>query len=241
MTGSFPLAGRRALVTGGTRGIGLAIAQRLRRDGATVTVTGTRADGRAPEGCAYLAVDFSDLPATQAFAAAIAALDLDILVNNAGINKIAPFADIASADFLAIQQVNVTAPLLLMQAVIPSMRARRWGRVVNMGSIWGVISKAGRGSYSASKFALSGLTTALAAEVAADDVLVNCVAPGFIDTELTRQVLGETGIAELVAQVPARRLGRPEEIAAFVAWLSGPENTFISGQTIAIDGGFTRV
>jgi NAD(P)-dependent dehydrogenase (short-subunit alcohol dehydrogenase family) len=238
---TLPLSGRKALVTGGTRGIGKAIALRLAADGAQVTVTGTKADGVAPGGCAYGAVDFSDLGATKAFAALVAGRGFDILVNNAGINKIAPFAEIDPADFLAIQQVNVTAPMLLMRAVAPGMRTRGWGRIVNMGSIWGLISKGQRGSYSASKFALSGLTAALAAEVAEDGVLVNCVAPGFIDTELTRRVLGEDGIRDLVAQVPARRLGTPEEVAAFVAWLAGPENTFISGQTIAIDGGFTHV
>ncbi|EME70526.1 dehydrogenase [Paramagnetospirillum caucaseum] len=238
---TLPLSRRKALITGGTRGIGKAIALRLAADGAQVTVTGTRADGAAPEGCGYLAVDFSDLEATTAFTASVAGQGFDILVNNAGINRIAPFAEIDPADFLAIQQVNVTAPMLLMQALAPGMRERGWGRIVNMGSIWGIISKAQRGSYSASKFALAGLTAALAAEVAENGVLVNCVAPGFIDTELTRRVLGEDGIRELVAQVPARRLGTPEEVAAFVAWLAGPENTFISGQTIAIDGGFTNV
>jgi 3-oxoacyl-[acyl-carrier protein] reductase len=131
--------------------------------------------------------------------------------------------------------------MLLMKAVLPAMRAGKWGRIVNIGSIWSLISKAQRGAYSASKFALSGMTVALSAEAAADGVLANCVAPGFIDTELTRQTLGEAAMAEMAAQVPARRLGRPEEVAAFVAWLAGPENTFISGQTIAIDGGFTHV
>jgi NAD(P)-dependent dehydrogenase (short-subunit alcohol dehydrogenase family) len=232
---------RRALVTGGTRGIGQAIASRLRRDGVAVTVTGTRPDGQAPEGCAYLACDFSDTPATEAFAARVAGQGFDILVNNAGINKLSPFAEIELADFELLQRINVTAPMLLARAVVPGMRARKWGRIINVGSIWSIISKAQRGSYTASKFALDGLTAALAAEVAMDDVLVNTVAPGFIDTELTRRMLGEEGMRQLTASVPMRRAGRPEEIAAFVAWLAGPENTFISGQCLAIDGGFTRV
>jgi 3-oxoacyl-[acyl-carrier protein] reductase len=121
------------------------------------------------------------------------------------------------------------------------MRRRKWGRIVNIASVFGKVSKELRGPYSASKFALDGMTAALAAEAAADGVLANCVSPGFIDTELTRRVLGPAGIERLVATVPIRRLGRPEEIAAFVAWLAGPENTFISGQNIAADGGFTRV
>ncbi len=236
-----PLRGRFALVTGGTRGIGHAIAARLLADGARVAVTGTRADGAGPVGSEYRAVDFADAAATRGFADEIAGRGLDILVNNAGINKVAPFAEIDPADFARLQQVNVTAPFLLARAVVAGMAARGWGRILTLSSIWGRISKAGRAGYSASKFAVDGMTAALAAEVAGFGVLANCVAPGFIDTELTREVLGEAGMRELARQVPAGRLGRPEEVAALAAWLVGPENTYVSGQNIVIDGGFTRV
>ena len=121
------------------------------------------------------------------------------------------------------------------------MRKKGWGRIVNVTSIFGVISKELRGAYSASKFGLDGLTAALAAEAAADGVLANCVAPGFIDTDLTRRVLGPRGMAEMAKRIPARRLGKPAEIAALVAWLAGPENTYLSGQQVVIDGGFSRV
>lgn len=235
------LGGKLALVTGGTRGIGAAIAQRLVADGARVLVTGTRPDASPPPHCEYLTADFADPVALAEFSRHVATLGVDILINNAGINKVSPFADIDPVDFARIQQVNVTAPFLLAKSVIPGMKTKGWGRIVTISSIWGRISRAGRGSYSASKFAVDGLTAALAAEVAEFGILANCVAPGFIDTELTRRVLGEGGIAELSAQVPARRLGQPEEVAAFVAWLVGPENTYISGQNLVIDGGFTRV
>jgi NAD(P)-dependent dehydrogenase (short-subunit alcohol dehydrogenase family) len=225
---SGTLAGRRAVVTGGTRGIGAAVAERLARDGAEVAALG-RADA-----------DLADRAAAEALAARLASERVDVLVNCAGINAIAPFAEIDPADFDRIHEVNLRAPMLLCRAVVGGMRERGWGRIVNIGSIWGVVSRARRASYSASKFGLDGLTAALAAEVAADGVLANCVSPGVVETEMTRSVLGESGMAELVAQVPAGRLAQPAEVAELVAWLAGPANTFVSGQNVVIDGGFSR-
>jgi NAD(P)-dependent dehydrogenase (short-subunit alcohol dehydrogenase family) len=236
------LAGRTALVTGATRGIGAAIARRLTADGAEVIATGTQPRTEAPEGCAeYRAVDFSDTAAIESFADEIAGRGVDVLVNSAGINAIDPFAEIAPHDFDRIQAVNVRAPFLLSRAVLPGMRERSWGRIVNIGSIFGTVSKAERGSYSISKFALDGMTAALAAEVARDGVLVNTVSPGVIETELTRDVLGIDGIEEIIRSIPIGRLGKPDEVAALVAWLAGPENTYLSGQNVLIDGGFTRI
>ncbi len=233
------LEGRRALVTGGTRGIGRAIAELLASEGADVTITGR--EGSAVANVSFRKVDFSDRPTAETFANVISTERWDILVNCAGINRIAAFADIKTSDFDEILEVNVRSPMLLCRAVIGGMCDRRWGRIVNLSSVFGVVSRAQRGSYSASKFALDGMTAALAAEVVASGVVANCVAPGFIDTELTRSTLGSEGMATVAGQIPAGRMGTAEEVAALILWLVGPENTYVSGQSIVIDGGFSRV
>ncbi len=235
-------SGKRVVVTGASRGIGHAIAEAFRAEDAWVTGTRTSGGSKSDNCCQdWIVADFSDVKQINECADRIRSEGPDVLINNAGVNIIAPFADIKAADFLLIQQINVFAPFLLCQAAIPAMKKKGWGRIVNVSSIWGKISKEQRASYSASKFALDGLTLALAAEHSADGIIANSIAPGFIDTELTRRILGEAGIQEIVAGVPARRLGRAEEIARLVLWLASDDNSFVAGQNIAIDGGFSRV
>ena len=235
------LGGKVALVTGGTRGIGAAIAKELYSLGATVIITGTKSDYIPLEGYQYICTDFSNKNSLNEFVDQVRDKKIYILVNNAGINQIGPISELSLGDFESVQQVNVTAPFMLCQVVLIGMRERGWGRVVNISSIWGKISKAYRAPYSASKFAIDGLTAAISAEVASEGVLVNSIAPGFIDTELTRSILGVDGMNKLALQTPAKRMGTTEEVAKFVVWLAGLDNTYISGQNIAIDGGFTRV
>lgn len=233
---------KKVFVTGASRGIGQAIAKAFRAEGAWVIGTCTGNSSEADDSCdEWFSADFSELDQLRRCADFVRDRAPNVLVNNAGINKNAPFVEIAQQDFLLIQQINVLAPFLLCQAAIPAMQRRGWGRIINISSIWGKISMAHRASYSASKFALDGMTLALAAEHAADGIVANSIAPGFIDTELTHRMLGDEGIQELISKVPAKRLGRVEEIARLVLWLASEENTFIAGQNIAIDGGFTRV
>lgn len=234
------LNNKTVFITGATRGIGAAIAAVFHAAGAKVIGTGTH---HAATGSfdGYIQADFSDSEQLHRCADFVRNIEPDVLINNVGINKNLPFIEIDPQIFQRIQQVNVFAPFLLCQAAIPSMKCKNWGRIVNISSIWGKIGKEHRASYSASKFALDGLTLSLAAEHAADGILANCVAPGFTDTELTHKMLGEEGIRQIVSTVPIRRMANVEEIARFVAWLGSSENSYITGQNIAIDGGFTRV
>lgn len=236
------MEGKKVVVTGASRGIGAEIAQTFAAYGANVIGTRTRPTDCSDSPCTkWIIADFTDLLQVYDCAAEVKAIAPDVLINNAGINKIGEFTQIAPEDFLRIQQVNVFAPFLLCQSVIPSMRNRKWGRIVNISSIWGQIGKEFRASYAASKFALDGITITIAAEHSQAGILSNCVAPGFTDTELTRRVLGEEEIRNISAMVPIHRMAKAKEIASFVAWLASDENTYITGQNITIDGGFTRV
>ncbi len=229
----------KALVTGGTRGIGEASEQALLAAGYDVTVTGSSSKGHGPQGCVYQVCDFSNINDVKRMAQGLLKEEFSVLVNNAGINAIGRLEDYDLQDFLRIQQVNVTAPFLLCKALVPGMRKRRFGRIVNITSIFAVVSRSLRSAYSTSKFGLTGMSRALALEVAADNVLVNCLAPGFVDTELTRRILKKRGMAEMAKEVPMGRLAQVDEIAAYVRFLASAENTYMTGQTVVVDGGFT--
>lgn len=230
---------KKALVTGGTRGIGAAIALELESLGHEVIVTGTKDIEHLAGATAYLKVDFSDLEETRRFIEEVSKMPIDILVNNAGINKTGLSGEIEMEDWDRIQRVNLRGPMALSRALVSGMGTRGYGRIVNITSIFGHVSKAGRVSYSTSKFGLLGITKAMALDYAKENVLINGLAPGFIDTELTRKILSVEQIEELVAHVPMGRLGKPEEIAKMVAFLTSEDNTFMTGQNIIVDGGFT--
>ena len=166
---------------------------------------------------------------------------IDVLVNNSGINRIDPVDEIKMEDWNDLVAVNLKAPLMLIRNIARKMKQQRYGRIVNIGSIFGVISKAKRALYSATKHGLHGLTIATALDLAPYGILVNTVSPGFVLTELTKSILSAKEIEELTAQVPIGRFAQPEDISAVVLFLCSSENRYITSQNIIVDGGFVNV
>lgn len=236
------------LVTGATRGIGSAIARQFQEHGAELLLTGTNADeiqrlnAAKPVGVRYLQVDFSGHASTEEFCKTIEALPrLDVCVNNAGINIIRPFGDVTAADFDRLNAIDYRAPYLVGQAAAKVMKRAGRGWIVNIASIWSVITKPQRTLYTAAKSGLAGLTRAMAVELGGHGILVNSVSPGFVETDLTRQSLSDAERGSLSRQVPLGRMAQPEEIARVVTFLASEQNTYLTGQNIIVDGGFTNV
>ena len=229
------------MVTGGSGGLGFSIAKKFIDYNAKVFVTSTTKKKECPSGGHLINCNFLEDDNFESFLSTLDSLKIDILVNNAGINKINEFEKISYNDFKEIQIVNTNAPFRITQKVIKNMKEKNWGRIINISSIFGKVSKKYRASYSASKFAIDGITAALAAEVAEYNILVNTVSPGFFETQLTKSILGIKGMREVSSILPIKRLGKPEELSNLILWLSSEYNTYISGQNIIIDGGFTRV
>jgi 3-oxoacyl-[acyl-carrier protein] reductase len=206
------LIGKKALVTGGTRGIGRAISVALAKCGCEVIYTG-RTDADPLAGARFLAANFQEEGDIHRLRTFISEVKPDILINNAGINKIGPFCDVKLEDFDDIININLRVPFQLIQSSLPHMVESGWGRIVNISSIFGVVSKEFRASYSTSKFGLDGMTAAVSAEFAKKGVLVNSVCPGFVRTGLTEEILGIDGMEQISKTVPINRLAEPVEIA----------------------------
>jgi 3-oxoacyl-[acyl-carrier protein] reductase len=244
--------GKTVLVTGATRGIGAAIAQAFQAAHANLILTGTNPEEidrrnrenerNGVQNVRYCAVDLANPDSLDEFLAFIELQDrIDVCVNNAGINRINPIDAIRTEDLDAILAVNLRAPILVCRSVSRLMKRTHYGRIVNIASIWSVISKPGRAAYTATKFGIAGMTKTLAAELGASGILVNAVSPGFIETEMTATTLSADERRALAAQVPLNRFGRPEEIARVVLFLSSDLNTYLTGQNIVVDGGFVSV
>jgi NAD(P)-dependent dehydrogenase (short-subunit alcohol dehydrogenase family) len=218
---------RTALVTGGSRGIGAAITGELTGRGYRV-LTPSRSE-----------LDLANPASVESYVTAKKNLALEVLVNNAGINVLNPIDAIDAASWQAMLQTNLTSALRLIQAFAPGMAARRWGRIVSVSSVFSMVTREKRAAYSMTKAALNALTRSAAVEFGPSGVLVNALAPGYVDTDLTRQNNTPAALAAITAGIPLRRMAQSAELAKVVAFLVSEENTYITGQTIIADGGFT--
>jgi 3-oxoacyl-[acyl-carrier protein] reductase len=240
----FDLTGRKALVTGATGGLGQAIARGLHAQGATVALSGTRP--QALEALAAelgarahpVAADLADRDSVEGLvpAAEAAIGPLDILVNNAGITRDNLFMRMKDEEWEQVLSVNLTAAFRLSRAAVKGMMRRRFGRIVNIGSVVGSSGNPGQGNYAAAKAGLVGLTKSLAAEVASRGITVNCIAPGFISSPMT-DALNEKQRETILARVPAARLGEGAEVAAACLYLASAEAGYVTGHTLHVNGG----
>ena len=241
---NIDLSGKVALVTGSTRGIGRAIAELLAGCGAKVAIVGrdlAKAQAAAAEvgqGAQGFACEISDPAQVTALVEAVekAFGQLDILVNNAGITKDNLMLRMKDEDWNAVLETNLRSAFIAIRSVQRGMMKRRWGRIINIASVVGLIGNAGQANYAASKAGLIGLSKSVAKELASRNILCNVVAPGFIKTDMTDAMTPEA-VKALSAQIPLDRFGSPQDIAGVVAFLASDHAAYITGQVITVDGG----
>ena len=244
----FDLNEKAALVTGATGGIGGAIAKALHDQGATVAISGTNAAkleklaGELGDRVFVLPCDLRDRTAVAALAddAEKALGQIDILVNNAGITKDNLFMRMKDEEWDDVLSVNLTSVFTLTRGVLRGMMRRRGGRIINIASISGVLGNPGQGNYAASKAGLVGMTKSLAREVAARGITANCIAPGFISTPMT-DALTEKQTEAIAAAIPAQVFGQPEDVAAAVVFFASDEASYVTGETMHVNGGMIMV
>ncbi|MGB0625437.1 MAG: 3-oxoacyl-ACP reductase FabG [Alphaproteobacteria bacterium] len=244
----FDLTDKTALVTGATGGIGEAIARALHSRGAAVVISGTRAErleslaADLGDKCFVAAANLSEPDAPDALvkAATEAAGGVDILVNNAGLTRDNLAMRMKDEEWQQVIDVNLSASFRLSRAVLRGMMKSRWGRIVTITSVVGATGNPGQANYAASKAGLTGMSKALAQEVASRGVTVNCIAPGFIETPMT-DVLSDDQKATLLDRIPSGRLGLPEDVAASVAYLASEEASYVTGQTLHVNGGMAML
>ncbi len=244
----FSLDGRKALVTGASGGIGGAIARALHAAGATVTLAGTRKDALdalAAELGARAHVAVADLSSAEGADGLIKASEaamsgLDILVNNAGLTRDGLLLRMKDDDWQKVIDVNLTAAFRLSRGALRGMMKGRFGRIISITSVVGTTGNAGQANYAASKAGLVGFSKALALEVASRNVTVNCVAPGFIVTAMT-DVLNDDQRGKAIAEIPSGRFGEPADIAAAVLYLASDEASYVTGQTLHVNGGMAMI
>jgi NAD(P)-dependent dehydrogenase (short-subunit alcohol dehydrogenase family) len=245
------VTGRHALVTGGSKGLGMSMARTLAQAGASVTIAARHADelqaalstilqDTGARGACLVADmtrrdDVERLPSEAADALG----PIDILVNNAGINRVSPIDEVKDADWDEVLSVNLTAPMILSRAVAGPMKRSGWGRIIHVGSVFGLVSRAGRNAYSASKAGLIGMTHSMALELAPYGVTVNTILPGPFETPMTATMHPDPAAKQwFTDRVPMGRWGRPEELAGPLLLLASDAGSYITGTTLAVDGGW---
>jgi 3-oxoacyl-[acyl-carrier protein] reductase len=244
----FALTGKGALVTGATGGIGGATARALHRAGATVAISGTKADrlealaSELKERVHVVICNLADRAAVQKLASEAEGKlgTLDILVNNAGMTKDNLFMRMKDEEWDQVLAVDLTSAFVLCRAVVRNMMRRQWGRIINIASISGVIGNPGQANYAAAKAGMIGMTKALAREVASRGITANCIAPGFIRTAMT-DALNEKQVEAIAAVIPAGKFGVPEDIAAAALYLASEEARYMTGQTLHVNGGMAML
>lgn len=239
------LDGKVAIVTGGSRGIGRAIAERLAEEGARVVVVARSAEGAEAAAAELpgdqhvgIACDISDREAVDALIKRVESElgGLDILVNNAGITADNILVRLNDEDWDRVLDTNLKGAFLMVRAAARGMMKRRTGRIINITSVVGLTGNRGQVNYAASKAGLVGLTKSVAKELASRNVLCNAVAPGFIETDMTAE-LSDAALEALQGQIALGRLGAPEDVAGVVAFLAGPDGSYMTGQVLVVDGG----
>ena len=218
---------RTVFLTGGARGIGAAIRQELVTAGYTV-ISPSREE-----------LDLASKDSVEAYLRKHADLSVDVLINNAGMNVPEKISKISWDTWSKTLQTNLTSAVRLIQFLAPGMSSRGYGRILNTSSILGIVTKEGRAAYSMTKAALNALTRSAALEFGAGGVLVNSLAPGYVDTELTRKNNSPKEIASIIRSIPLGRMADPKELAKVAGFLVSDQNTYLTGQTIVVDGGFT--
>lgn len=244
----FDLTGKNALITGASGGIGGAIATALHAQGATVALSGTRVEplealaAELGDRAHVVPCNLSDMDAVEALpkTAAEAMGSVDVLVNNAGITRDNLFMRMSDDEWNSVLAVNLSATMKLCKGVMRGMMKARWGRIVNITSVVGATGNPGQANYAASKAGVVGMSKSMAYEVATRGITVNCIAPGFITTAMTDKLTDDQKSA-ILTQVPAGRMGNPDEIAAAVAYLSSPEAAYVTGTTLHVNGGMAML